>query len=80
VGSGLITHNRLYAEICSFENLLLAAHRAEHGKRMQDTIGRFRTDLEAELAGLPANVPMTFRFNQNALGNFYLMWSVRRIP
>jgi hypothetical protein len=22
---------------------------------------------------------MAFRFNQNALGNFYLMWSVRRI-
>jgi hypothetical protein len=32
------------------------------------------------VAGLPANVPMTFRFNQNALGNFYLMWPVRRIP
>ena len=30
----------------------MAAHRAEHGKRMQDTIGRFRTDLEAELLQL----------------------------
>jgi retron-type reverse transcriptase len=51
-GRGLITHNQLYAEICSFENLLNAARRAEHGKRMQDTIGRFRTDLEAELLQL----------------------------
>jgi hypothetical protein len=31
----LITHNQLYTEICSFENLLLAARRAEQGKRMQ---------------------------------------------
>jgi retron-type reverse transcriptase len=48
----MITHNQLYAEICSFENLLAAAHRAEQGKRMQDTIGRFRTDLEPELLRL----------------------------
>ncbi len=48
----MITHNRLYEEICSFENLLWAARRAERGKRMQDTIGRFRTDLEAELLRL----------------------------
>jgi hypothetical protein len=48
----MITHNRLYAKICSCENLLWAARRAEQGKRMQDTIGRFRTDLEAELLQL----------------------------
>ena len=48
----LITHHQLYGEICSFANLLSAAHQAEHGKRMQDTIGRFRTDLETELLQL----------------------------
>jgi retron-type reverse transcriptase len=48
----MITHNRLYEQICSFENLLWAGRRAERGKRMQDTIGRFRTDLEAELLRL----------------------------
>jgi RNA-directed DNA polymerase len=48
----MITHNRLYEQICSFENLLRAARRAARGKRMQDTIGRFRTDLEAELLRL----------------------------
>ncbi len=48
----MITHNHLYAEICSFENLLWAARRAEQGKRMQDTIGRFRTKREAELLQL----------------------------
>ncbi len=46
------THNQLYAEICSFENLLRAAWRAEQGKRMQDTIGRFRTNREMELLRL----------------------------
>jgi hypothetical protein len=48
----MITHNHLFEQICSFENLLRAARRAEQGKRMQDTIGRFRTDLEAELLRL----------------------------
>ena len=46
------THNQLYGEICSFENLLRAAGRAERGKRMQNTIGRFRTNREAELLRL----------------------------
>jgi hypothetical protein len=48
----MITHNHLYPEICSFDNLLWAAYRAERGKRMQDTIGRFRTNREAELLEL----------------------------
>ncbi|MCX6892550.1 MAG: hypothetical protein NTX51_13660 [Verrucomicrobia bacterium] len=29
------THNQLYGEICSFENLLRAARRAESGKRLR---------------------------------------------
>ena len=45
-------YNRLYEEICSFENLLWAARRAERCKRFQDVIGRFRTELEAELLRL----------------------------
>jgi len=46
------THHHLFAEICSFENLLWAARRAESGKRMQATVGGFRTNLEAELLAL----------------------------
>jgi retron-type reverse transcriptase len=46
------THNQLYGEIWSFENLLLAARKAERGKRLQDSIGRFRTHLEPELLQL----------------------------
>lgn len=46
------TYNHLFEEICSFENLRQAARRAERGKRTQATVGRFRTNLEAELLQL----------------------------
>lgn len=46
------THNQLYGEICSFENLLRAARRAESGKRLQDVVGQFRSNLEAQLLEL----------------------------
>ena len=46
------THNQLYASVCAFENLLLAARKAESGKRHQDTVGRFHTHLEEELLQL----------------------------
>lgn len=46
------THGQWFGEICSFENLLLAARKAERCKRFQDAIGRFRTNVEAELLEL----------------------------
>lgn len=46
------TYYHLYAEICSFENLLLAARKAEAGKRFQQVIGGFRTNIEAEVLQL----------------------------
>jgi retron-type reverse transcriptase len=46
------TYNHLYEEICSFENLLWAARKAEAGKRFQGVIGGFRTNVEAELLQL----------------------------
>jgi len=46
------THNHLYEEICSFENLLLAARRAESGKRLQQVVGQFRTNIEAQVLDL----------------------------
>ena len=67
----MITHNHLYEEICSFENLLAAAHRAEHGKRMQDTIGRFRTDLEAELLRLRRELVDTNLHARSLPGNHH---------
>jgi hypothetical protein len=46
------TYNHLFAEISSFENLLLAVRRAERGKRLQASVGCFRTNIEAEVLQL----------------------------
>ena len=43
------THNRLFNQICSFENLLLAARKAQDGKRFQEEVARFNFHLEREL-------------------------------
>lgn len=45
----MITYNNLWDKICSFQNLLLAAQKAQKGKRFQDNVGRFNFNLEAEL-------------------------------
>jgi hypothetical protein len=46
------TYNGLYERICSFENLLAAAQRAQRCKRFQDAVGRFAANIEAELLRL----------------------------
>ena len=43
------TYNRLFNQICSFENLLLAARKAQDGKRFQEAVARFNFHLEPEL-------------------------------
>lgn len=43
------TYNRLFNQICSFENLLLAARKAQDGKRFQEAVARFNFHLEREL-------------------------------
>jgi len=45
----MLTHNNLWDKICSFQNLLSAAEKAQKGKRFQDNVGRFNFNLEAEL-------------------------------
>jgi retron-type reverse transcriptase len=46
------THTNLYASVCSFENLLAAAKKAQLGKRFQENVGRFNANLENELVQL----------------------------
>jgi retron-type reverse transcriptase len=46
------TYTNLYASICSFENLLAAAKKAQKGKRFQENVGRFNVNLENELVRL----------------------------
>ena len=43
------TYNRLFNQIYSFENLLLAARKAQDGKRFQEAVARFNFHLEREL-------------------------------
>lgn len=50
------THGNLFERICSFENLLDAAGRAERGKRFQGNVGPFRSNLEARLLKLRAEL------------------------
>lgn len=46
------TYNGLYEQINGFENLLAAAREAERCKRLQEAVGRFRTNIEAEVLKL----------------------------
>ncbi len=45
----MITYNNLYDKISSFENLYAAAMLARKGKRYEDIVGKFFTNLESEL-------------------------------
>ena len=42
-------HKHLYEQVCSWPNLLLAARRAQRGKRFKDNVAAFNFDLEREL-------------------------------
>lgn len=46
------TYKNLYAQICSFENLLSAAKKAQRGKRLKPAVARFNIELEKELIRL----------------------------
>ena len=43
------TFTNLYPQICSFENLLSAAKKAEKGKRSKASVARFNVDLEKNI-------------------------------
>ncbi|MBN1479308.1 group II intron reverse transcriptase domain-containing protein [candidate division KSB1 bacterium] len=46
------TFNNLYPQICSFENMLSAAHKAQKGKRYKTSTAMFNINLEKELSDL----------------------------
>jgi len=46
------TYKNLYEKICSFDNLLLAARKAQQGKRFKSNVARFNMNLEKELLKL----------------------------
>jgi len=41
------THKNLYPKICTFENLLLAAQKAQKGKRFQENVAAFNFSKRA---------------------------------
>ena len=43
------TFKNLYARICSFENLMSAAKKAEKGKRFKENVARFNVNLEKNI-------------------------------
>ncbi len=43
------TYKNLYDSICAFDNLRLAAKKAQRGKRNQTNVSRFNIELEKEL-------------------------------
>ena len=50
------TYNRLFHKICSFENLRVAAQKAQRGKRFQTEVAHFNFHLERELYRLQAEL------------------------
>ncbi len=50
------TYRQLFAQICAFPNLLLAAYKAQRGKRLRDQVARFNFGLEQELLTLQAEL------------------------
>lgn len=47
-----LTYNDLYPKLCSFDNLLLAARKAQKGKRFKPGTARFNLRLEGEVLRL----------------------------
>lgn len=50
------THKNLWPKIANFQNLLLAAQKAQRGKRLQPNVARFNVDLERNLFDLLAGL------------------------
>lgn len=49
-------HHHLYEKICSFENLLLAARRAQKGKKLKSSVSDFNLEFEKEIFALQAEL------------------------
>ncbi|WP_233258656.1 hypothetical protein [[Phormidium] sp. ETS-05] len=49
-------HGNLFRQIISFENLWLASHQAQKGKRFQENVLRFNYNLESEIFQLQAEL------------------------
>ena len=71
-------HRHLYDEICSFENLLLAARKARRGKRHRPDVAAFHHNLEAELFRLQ-DALRTHSYRPGAYREFVIHDPKRRV-
>ena len=65
------THNHLFQQIYSFENLFNASRKAQRGKRFQDEVARFNFHLERELYRLQEEL-QTQAYRPGAYHEFYI--------
>ncbi|MCI0692712.1 reverse transcriptase/maturase family protein [candidate division KSB1 bacterium] len=72
------THKNLYAQICSFENLLLAAHQAAAGKRFRPDVLAFFNDLEGNALRLLREL-RTQTYQPGGYESFYIYEPKKRL-
>lgn len=65
------TYKNLYPQITDFTNLLDAARKAQRGKRFQDPVGKFNTNLEKELFALQEELT-SHRYKPGEYHAFYI--------
>ncbi len=64
-------YNYLYQQVIEFENLFLAAHKAQKGKRFQDNVLKFNYNLDQELIKLQ-NELKSKNYQPGAYRTFYI--------
>ncbi|MGH7597189.1 MAG: reverse transcriptase domain-containing protein [bacterium] len=72
------THKNLYTQICSFENLLLAAHQAAVGKRFRPQVLAFFNDFEHNALQLLRELH-TFTYQPGGYEGFYIHEPKKRL-
>lgn len=72
------TFKHLYEDICSFGNLLVAAQKAQRGKRFRGEVHAFNANLERNLLGL-RNELLARTWQPGPYRSFYVQESKRRL-
>ncbi len=69
----------MYEQLCSWDNLLLAYHKAAKSKRGQPSVAAFEYRLEDNLLGLQAELE-TQIYRPGKYHSFYTLYSCWRLP
>jgi len=71
------TYKNLFDQIVNFDNLLLAAHKAQKGKRFRDNVALFNMNLEKELLKLQSEL-IQQRYQPGEYRSFFIYEPKRR--